>query len=125
MTITIAGIEAPEATQNRYAELVAAIDHGEPVVADYVAANSDNAAGVRVFIVLEVKTKIDNPRNRKANTVGDSYFVCADCDGFGAAEQTETGEILTKSRNPQSFASPLVTLASDAGQDKVTKANLV
>ena len=131
MTITIAGIEAPEATQRRFAQLLAAVDHGQPVVADYVGKVSDNKAGARCFIVIEAKQKGDDKagKNRKAGTIGDWYFVTAESDGEGIPNYafTKEGEAvpITKSRTPQSFASDLLLLSSKEGKEKAERANLI
>ena len=131
MKITIAGIEAPEDAQRRYLQLVAAVDHGQPVVADYVGKVSDNKAGARCFIVLEAKQKLDDKagKNRKAGTIGDWYFTTAECDGHGVPDYafTKEGEAvpITKSRTPQSFSSDLFLLSSDEGKAKAERANLL
>lgn len=131
MTITIAGIEASETTHRRYLQLVAAVDHGQPVVADYVGKVSDNKPGARCFIVLEAKQKIDDKagKNAKAGTVGDWYFITAECDGYGVPDYafTKEGEAIpiTKSRTPQSFSSDVLLLSSDEGKEKAERANLI
>ena len=118
----VAGIEVPKATADAWRTITKA-EGREDVIAsgEYVAADG-SPAGRRWFIVVEVKAKEDNAKNRKAGTVGDPYAITITTDERGEIipRTDDDGKVIldedgnpapkVRSRTPLCFVPETVTL---------------